>query len=943
MSAAAAIVPSPPARRWPWLLGWLLLTIFLLDPPRQAFDETLDPSNHASYERFFATRAQWGEDVMAMTGPYGFLLYGYTYTGELFWLRFVGDFLLKALFSALAWHLFRASPGGGWRWAWLAGTVVLVPLVDDLFHDFAIVAATLCLLRTGPRLDLRSVLACGSLGLLALIKGTHFLTTGMCVALLLGHFLVAGQLRHAARLAALFAGSLVGFWSVAGQNPANIPLFARTVLELSSGYNDAMGLVPAPLFLEAALVLVVAFLGLLVLCATTGARRPERLVALLVLAGVGFVKWKHGFLRADGHVAIFFAAAGIFSLTAALATFTPLFGEPAAPNRPRRRAAIGLVSLASGLAVIGALGFHLALVGLVLVSVPAELVERARHLVRPTVLRDRLEKELAANRLDVDAPQIRNEVGTGSIDFYGYEQGLLLLNGLNYHPRPMGGGSFNVVTPWLQESNARFVEDSRRAPDWQVVGIRILDDRLPTADDPLTLTAILHGYSPVLMQRDYLLLQRRRDPQFPSPRVLATQTFRPGERLQPPDPGPGQMLLFTLDTPLTFAGRLRAFLYRPPSLTVELDHDRPLLGREFKVWPVLYQRPVLLAPLVLDTAGVIELFGQRPVNPVRSFAFQPEPGYDTSRMRITYYALPRPPPPEVGDVEEILTYHRHPFTNRPPVVFESPPTGIKELNKEPITSFHAPGTAIWDLAPGDQQFIFSYGMMPRTWLEGDTDGVEFTVDLLLPGDRHRVLFKRTLRPRSTPADQGMQRARIHLPPYEPGARLRLHVGAGQDNNANYDQAYITRVQFKSGPLQPAQFHGLGVVPADGKLPDRAIAGIGERPVYFLHAPDEVLLNVPAGAREFTAEIGLLPAAYTGGGTSDGVEYTATLVSPEGRRRDVASRMVNPRQVEGDRGPVHWRFELPEVPAGSRLMIRTDVGPNGDRGWDQSYIADVVFR
>ena len=73
----------------------------------------------------------------------------------------------------------------------------------------------------------------------------------------------------------------------------------------------------------------------------------------------------------------------------------------------------------------------------------------------------------------------------------------------------MGGGSFNVFNAWLQEQNDAFVRDPDRAPAWQVLKLQTLDDRLPAGDDPLTLRAILELYSPVLMQRDYLLLKRR--------------------------------------------------------------------------------------------------------------------------------------------------------------------------------------------------------------------------------------------------------------------------------------------------------------------------------------------------------------------------------------------------------------------------------------------------
>src|SRR5437868_6870062 len=129
------------ARRWPWLLGWLLLTIYFITPPREVYDQSLDRSNYATYAHFFAHKSQWGAEVIPMTGPYGFILYGHSYSGEAYWARFVGDLLLKAVFAALVLNLFRRAGPGFVRWAWLGAMVLMIPVVDDLFHDYAILLA----------------------------------------------------------------------------------------------------------------------------------------------------------------------------------------------------------------------------------------------------------------------------------------------------------------------------------------------------------------------------------------------------------------------------------------------------------------------------------------------------------------------------------------------------------------------------------------------------------------------------------------------------------------------------------------------------------------------------------------------------------------------------------------------------------------------------------
>ncbi len=927
-------------------LAWLLLTIYFVAPPREVFDQTLDRSNYATYAHFITQGLQWGVDVLPMPGPLGFVLYGFTYSGELFGTRLVADLLIKAAFVVLLLQLFRRAGPGALRWVWLGGMVLVVPLVDDLFFDTAILLAAVSLLLPPEEERARGGwLPPVMLAFIALIKGTHLMLCGLVIGTVIVLGLIERQPRRALRSAAVFLGSFLIFWWAAGQNLLNLPAHLKGVLELSAGYNAVMGLEETPFIFHTGLFLAAGLALLLAWVARFGPRAPRMTVTVLLLAAFGFLKWKHGYVRADGHVYIFFAAAAVIALTGWLVGFSGLAGAPraAGTNQARNRAGLALVTFVTTFAVIGAMEFWLGRIPLILREAPATLQANARYLVRPTLAREHLEEALTQVRNDVNAPQIKNEVGDGTVDFFGNEEGMLLLNRLRYHPRPMGGGIFNVVNAWLQRKNEAFVRDARRAPAWQVLKFQSLDDRLPAADDPLTLRAILDLYSPVLMQRDYLLLKRRPAAATSTPVLLETRKIHPGETIIPPDPGPGRLLLFTLDAPLTPAGRIRSFLYRAPVLTARIASRLRATPDTFVLKPGLLRNPVILSPLLLDNSDIIQLFGDAPGNVVRSLKIDAAAGFVAGDFTLSFYAAPRPPKPPDTDINEILTYRKFPLYNRTPVSLVTQETGIRELNKEPVTLVHAPGSITWDLTPGDQQVIFSYGLMPQAYLEGRTDGVEFNVEVLWPPKDGRVLFKQMLRPRTVEADRGMHRARVFLPPYEPGAQLRIRTHPGPDNDAAYDQSYVTRVQIKSGPLVPAQFNGLGVVPSGGHLPHLAVAGIGERPVYLVHAPGEVVFDLPPGASEIACDIGLLPGAYINGGNSDGVGYTFEALPPSGERRMLFSRYLDPVHQAGDRGSPHVSVPLPALPSGTQLRIATDVGPRGDRSWDQSFVADVHFQ
>ncbi len=947
-------VPPARSRRWPWLLAWLVLTTYFLTPPREVADPSLDKSNYATYAHFIATGAQWGADVIPMTGPYGFILYGHTYAGEIFWLRLFGDLALKGLCALLILHLFHRAGPGALRWCWLAAVILLVPTVDDLFHDYAILLAGLCLLAgLGGSRRGWSGLAAVLLGLLALFKGTHLLTTAVTFGVFAVIALLERQGRAALRLAGVYLGALAGFWLLARQNLLHLPGYVHDVLDLSSGYNATMGYDEPPVITVAGLGVAAGLLALLAATAWCAPRRIRPLGGLLLLAGFSFIKWKHGFLRADGHVAIFFTSAAVLAPTITLAGLSSLLAPAAGPLPPRRRAVLtGLALLVAGAGVLAASDFWLRTVATYPGRVTSQFQANARYLARPGKLKAELDRKLEDERRDVQVPQIQNEVDQDTVDFFGFQQGLLLLNRLNYHPRPMGGGAFNVFTPRLQRINERFVADPARAPAWLVMLLQTLDDRLPAGDDPLTLEAILQLYSPTLMQRDYILLKRRPDAVLPPPpAVLQTVTVRSGETIPVPATSADQMLLFTIKAPLSLTGTIRSFLYRPPQLAMNLTSARHRFGRIFQVKPLMFQQPVILSPLLEDNFDVLNLFGPDPGDRVQTIRFEAQPGFASDAFQVTFYTAPRPPAPKDTDVTELLNYRKYPLYNRRPVSLVTQETGIREINLEPITLVHAPGSITWNLEPNDQQVIFSYGIYPKAYLEGNTDGVEFNVEVIWPPADGRVLWKQMLSPVAYPPDRGMHRVRVFLPPYRPGAQLRIRTHPGPANNGAFDQSYITRLQIKQGlaregeasTLVPEQFNGLGVVPANGLLPSESVASVGGRPVFLIHAPSELVLNLPARARRMTAEIGLLPGAYENGGHSDGVEYTISVVAPGGARTAVWSRYVDPFNRPEDRGPLTISVNLPALPPGSQLVVATGVGPRGDRSWDQSWIANVRFR
>src|SRR5690606_1075793 len=109
-----------------------------------------------------------------------------------------------------------------------------------------------------------------------------------------------------------------------------------------------------------------------------------------------------------------------------------------------------------------------------------------------------------------------------------------------------------------------------------------------------------------------------------------------------------------------------------------------------------------------------------------------------------------------------------------------------------------------------------------------------------------------------------------------------------------------------------------------------------------NSPSTLGFELTGSDRAVNFVAGFIAGAYTEGHT-DGADFIVELQSPGESRREIYRVGLHPKSVEADRGSRALRVELPAVPPGSHLYLRIDPGPNNDRSWDWTYVADVRFE
>ncbi len=114
-------------------------------------DILLDSSNYASYTYFAAHHFQYGPQVVPMSGPYGYVMYGSVYNGLLFWTRLWVQLACVGALSALVlWFFHRSRNSAAWRWLWLVLVLLLSPVIEDLPFEWMILLTGLFLLQRPP-------------------------------------------------------------------------------------------------------------------------------------------------------------------------------------------------------------------------------------------------------------------------------------------------------------------------------------------------------------------------------------------------------------------------------------------------------------------------------------------------------------------------------------------------------------------------------------------------------------------------------------------------------------------------------------------------------------------------------------------------------------------------------------------------------------------------
>ncbi len=785
---ATPTAAAPDGRPWPGrLLLYLLLVVLIFTfPNKPAMD--LDASWRMALGKFLLDGLQFGHDVVFTYGPLGFLM-GKTYygSGPLF-------------FALLAWQLFAALSFAAIIMMWgerLAGRarfffygffVLLGIPYEDALHMLMIALTGFELLRRlGRPWTWTTALLLGLLGLLGDIKFTNLMLGLFIVSAGMAHELWHRRFREAARLAAWYLGAFLAVWLLCRQSLANLPEYFINSWHVSQGYQAVMGIATpsGPLWKGVIVLVVLAAYA----CHNLGtqADRPRTLARTALLGAFIYLNWKHGFVRADGHMIGYF-----YSALLPIVTFPLLLDDAASLYRPKR-----WLLVATG--VLCLFGIRDALPGVIdqaLGSCQARIWDNLIKVSRLDTLRDYYDGELSHARTGAELPRTLAAVGRSSIDVIGYDQAYALFNPLNYTPRPVFQ-SYSAYTPELARLNADFYR-SDRAPDYVLLRVNSIDERLPAMDDSAVLYLISHRYEFVLSEKAFQLW-RRKPGKFDytplTPQPLSARELALGEPW-PLGEYADRKLWLEADLPASWLGRLRSFLYKPPHVYLEV-RDTTGKTSTYRMAPPIGRAGFILSPMVEDLMGFINFSAGETGRVASRITVKTAPGdekYFAPRARVRLSTLT---PSLAGRAFfDQINRDRFYMFKSVPVAFEAQVNpSVETVDGRPVMLLHTPSQMTFDLPPRASEISGMFGFIPAAYANGNnTNGADFSI-VWSDGKDTKELYHRFLDPLNRPDDRGLIPFKFAIKDLS-GGRIYFKTGPGPYNNPAWDWVGWTDIEIK---------------------------------------------------------------------------------------------------------------------------------------------------
>ena len=603
MKLSLSIWKQPMTRE---LLLTLVVFLFLIPKPYLTIPE-LDASWQVALEEAFFQGWEFGTKVNFTGGPLNFL-YTPTSMGYFVFGQIIAESLILVLAILL---LFRALRDQAIWHSILAffSLIICAAVGKDGLYLVSIAAGSFILLRE-KKPGLLLYLIPAFFAILSLMKFSFASLSIACMCALSIGWTIQRSTRLALKLVGSYLGAFLLVWILIGQNPLTIPAFFLNSLQISQGYLWNMNLHEPPgvfFFLCYFLLLtsIPAFLACLASRKNVGAW-----ISLTIAAATIYLSWKAGLTRAGSHMNFFLQASLVVIILIQ-------------PIVSKKWLSVSWLSLLTVSYLAAFASYYPGGLSQLCLRTGKAFSDNLVFLANPDSLNQSFTRVIPLVLAERALPEVKEEVGEASIDVLHFQQAILLLNQLNYAPRPtvQNYPAYNSHLTRLNQSH--MLNDP---PEYILMKYGLVDQRYPYSDDTLYNLEVFQHYRPLLGEKGYMLMKRREEPrEIVEERVVLERSIQSGENVDVSQFS-NELLWLKVDYRPSLLHRLIAFFYKPEVLNIGVILEDGI-NKNFRLVGGNLKDGFLLNPLLEGNVALERFLNtHQPQTKIASFTIVSNPG-----------------------------------------------------------------------------------------------------------------------------------------------------------------------------------------------------------------------------------------------------------------------------------------------------------------------------
>lgn len=412
------------------------------------------------------------------------------------------------------------------------------------------------------------------------------------------------------------------------QKVTDFPTYLLNSYEVSDGYNSAMSL-DGPFRHVCVGVCVVGLLIFLLLDSILK-NKPGLKYFILLNLGFVFVSFKHGFIRHNGHVYIFFANA--------LLVFCFMYvSHKKQLTLPLRCLSLILICVLIAFIFEGYRYQEVLLIPDALGKL--KMVSSAVSLVTDDAASRAQRLENAKSRMR-ECYSLNDEtikyIGNRSIDVMPCEISLPFAYSLKWSPSPVFQ-SYSAYTDKLDMLNSQYFE-SVDAPEFLLYDFSSIDKRYPLFDTPATFRTILRNYKPVFIDGKFIILRKTDRRSLSSSKPISVLDMEFGKYVSVPKTKNGY-LFAKIYIEYNFLGKIAKLVYKPPNVYIILFADGYSFMHRFIFSTA--RNGIFLSQYVYDVEDLFAVWNGRLNNNLDMVAIiTPNKHFYDKRIRVEFFEVP---------------------------------------------------------------------------------------------------------------------------------------------------------------------------------------------------------------------------------------------------------------------------------------------------------------